>query len=117
MAEKAGYIVTGDKEVITALNKVAAFDVGAAETAAVNAMVPAVSAKTRKNTGALAAGWSASNGAFVNTVSYAVVQEFGGVYIEPTNAVQQTWDQSQDAALSAFEKEIDSAAAQAGFDT
>jgi hypothetical protein len=109
--------VLGEEEVNRALEKVRTFNIRAAESGAINALLPAIASKTRRDSGIMAASWQESNQAFVNTVSYSVVQEFGGTWVEPTNAISQTWDQNQEAIINAFNKEIDSAAAEAGFDT
>lgn len=114
---ETGIKVTGQAEVNAALHAVADFDVAAAEGGAVNALLPSVKAGTRRRYGILAAAWIEQQSAFVNSMPYAVVQEFGSIYVEPTNAIQQSWDSGQDAVINAFIKEIDSAAAQAGFDT
>ena len=114
---EGGIKVTGQAEVISAINKVRDFDVKAGATRAAAALVPAVAAGTRVYSGTLAAGWRAENGAFVNTVPYAVVQEFGSIYVEPTNAIQHAWDAGFQVITDAFAAEIESAAAEAGFDT
>jgi hypothetical protein len=109
--------VTGEEEVNRALEKVRKFDIAAARSRAINALLPTVASNTRRETGAMAAQWVEQNQAFVNTASYSVVQEFGGMWIEPTYAVFSAWDANHEAIINAFNTEIDSAADQAGFDT
>jgi len=109
--------VTGQAEVNKALEAVEDFDVVAAESGAVNALLPAIQSKTRRRYGILAAAWTGQASSFVNSMPYAVVQEFGSIYVEPTLAIQRSWDDGQDSVISAFNKEIYSAASKAGFDT
>lgn len=110
-------VILGQAEVDRALAKVEDFDVEAAESGAVNALLPAVAAKTRKQFGILAASWLGQASAFINTAPYANVQEFGSIYVEPTHAIQQSWDSDERSVINAFNTEINRAASQAGFDT
>lgn len=108
----------GEQEVINALNKVGAFDVEAAEQNAASALVGQVASRTnRTQTGAMKAGWTAQDGAFVNTVPYTVFQEFGTIWVEPMGAISRTWETVGSIAVNEFEKEVERAATQAGFDT
>lgn len=113
----SGLELLGEEEVKRALEKVRQFNVLAAESGAINALLPAVKAGTRRQFGLLQAGWQASASSFINTVPYAVVQEFGGIYVDATNAILHAWDSNSEAIINAFNTEIDSAASQAGFDT
>jgi hypothetical protein len=117
LTDTSGLELLGEEEVKRALEKVRTFNKAAAESGAVNALLPAVRANTRRQFGALQAGWQAGTSEFINTVPYAVVQEFGGVYIDPTNAILHAWESNSEAIINAFNTEIDSAASQAGFDT
>ena len=104
--------VEGTSEVQSALNRVANFDVEKAGTDAARALLPDVRRFTRYSTGYLASGWDAESSQFINDVDYAVYQEFGTVVIDPTNAVQSSWDLNESAVIAAFEAEIDRAIAQ-----
>lgn len=108
----------GEERVISALNKVGAFDVEAAEQNAASALVGQVASRTnRSNTGQMKAGWRAENGAFMNSAPYTNIQEFGSIWVEPMNAISRTWETVGSIAVNEFEKEVDRAATEAGFNT
>lgn len=84
-------------------------------------LLPDIRAHTRRATGALAASWESTaeplQAAFSNPQKYAVVQEFGGVEIEPTNAVAQAYEGNKDGIAGAYSAGLDKRAKRTGFDT
>lgn len=108
-------VVEGKQEVINALNDVKEFDKDAAANNAAFALLPSVKANTRVRTGLLSASWEVEEGAFVNDVPYVVPQEFGSRYIEGSFATVRAFAEHEDEVVKAYEKEIEDAARQAGF--
>ena len=86
-----------------------------------NLLLPDIRSHTRKRTGELAASWEATaeplTAAFSNPQSYAVVQEFGGIEVEPTNAVAQAFRGNADGVTSAYGSGLAKRAERIGFDT
>jgi hypothetical protein len=86
-----------------------------------NLLLPDIQRHTRRATGALAASWESTaeplQAAFSNPQKYAVVQEFGGVEIEPTNAVAQAFKGNEDGVSSAYGSGLAKRAERIGFDT
>ena len=80
-----------------------------------------IKANTRRRTGELAASWETSaepmQAEFSNPQSYAVVQEFGGVQIEPTNAVASAYEANQNGIAEAYGSGLAKRAERIGFDT
>lgn len=109
-------VIEGQSEVQRALDRVADFDVEKASGEAVNALLPAVRAGTNVDSGRMAAAWGMQEGSFVNEVPYAVPQEFGWTYGEGAHATLRAFADHESEVLKAYEKEIESAAKQAGFD-
>lgn len=103
--------VEGASEVQSAFNTVANFDLEKAGTDAARALLPDVRRFTRYASGYLSSGWDAEESQFINDVDYAVYQEFGTVTIDPTNAIQDSWDMNEDKVVEAYEREIDRAIA------
>jgi hypothetical protein len=86
-----------------------------------NLLLGDIKSNTRRNTGELAASWEVSaepmQAQFSNPQSYAVVQEFGGVQIEPTNAVASAYEANQDGIAEAYGSGLAGKAKRIGFDT
>lgn len=108
-------VIEGQAEVQRALEHVAAFDKDAAATEAATLLLPAVRAGTRVNTGLMASSWGIEMGAFVNEVPYSVPQEFGSEFMEGSYATIRAWESGESDVLKAYNKEIEDAAKQAGF--
>lgn len=117
MDKKIELVVTGIPETVHALESLGKFDIEKAEQNAADALIPAVKAGTRTESGALAGGWIAEGGGFVNHVDYVLYQEFGTVYVEPTFAIGKAMEQEQQLVTKAFEDEIQHAADKARFDS
>lgn len=117
MADKLRADVSGIAETNRALEKVGDFDIERAENEAGKAVLGKIRANTRRRTGSLASGWQVDNGTFINTVEYAPYQEFGTESVSPTFAIFRAWESEEASVVKAFEKEIESAASRAGFDT
>lgn len=85
-----------------------------------NLLLPDIKAHTRRLTGTLAASWEATaepmRANFTNPQKYAVVQEFGGVEIEPTNAVAKAYEENQDAIAERYGSGLAKRGKRAGFD-
>lgn len=86
-----------------------------------NLLLPDIRSHTRRATGALAASWESTaeplQAAFSNPQKYAVVQEFGGVEIEPTNAVATAFKENESGVSEAYSSGLDKRAKRAGFRT
>jgi hypothetical protein len=117
MAKAIVAVVTGIPETVAAFDRLAAIDYEKVETEAGKSVLSAVKGKTRHDTGSLQGAWSVEGGAFINNEEYASYQEFGTRFVSPTFAVFHAWDEKQSEVEKAFEKEITSVAAKAGFDT
>lgn len=98
-----------------ALNKAGDIDTKRAATDAARDLLPYVKANTREDTGRLKSGWRVDDGAFINDVEYAPFQEFGTVSVDPTYATFKAFEEHEEVAVKAFEKEQERAAKQAGF--
>lgn len=116
MADTGELVLQGQAEVQAALNKVKAFSVEKAAARVVTKMMPNVKAGTRKRYGVLQAALTQDGDTFLNPMPYSVVQEFGGVYVEPTLSIFKVAEAAPDAIKDAFALEIVSEAKQAGFD-
>lgn len=85
-----------------------------------NLLLPDIRARTRRLSGALAASWETTaepmRANFTNPQKYAVVQEFGGVQIEPTNAVARAYEDNQDAIAERYGSGLAKRGKRAGFD-
>lgn len=115
--------VEGKEEAIAAFKEVgkqveserAAFAVAAGE-----ALIPDVSQFSRRDTGAMAAGWGVSSdgevAAFDNTQDYWTYQEFGTQDIFPMYAILRAWQQNEETVLKAYNDEIGKVAENAGFE-
>jgi len=117
VADPISVTVTGQQETTRALRQVKRFDEDEAAENAASALLPYIRDLTRKDSGRMAKGWKATDEAFINEVPYAVFQEFGTVWIEPTLALQEVWDTEGDKVAREYEKEIEHEARRAGFDT
>lgn len=107
--------VTGVKENAKALTKASELNTVKAGTDAARDLLPFIKAETRQESGVLKGGWYVEDSAFLNMVEYAPFQEFGTVYIDPTDAIRKTIDKHEEVLTGVFEKEQERAAKQAGF--
>lgn len=82
-------------------------------------LIPDVSKLSRRDTGAMAAGWGVGTDGtvamFENTQDYWTYQEFGTQDIFPMYAIIRAWQQNEDTVLKAYNDEFEKVAADAGF--
>jgi hypothetical protein len=117
--------VEGIPEVTRAFDKVnhGIKDLSEAHRAEADMLLPSVQSATRKLSGDLVAGWEtdgiATEARFSNPVVYAPIQEFGWSEhnIEPTGAIAQAFESSQDRTGALYGDAIEGIARAAGFDT
>lgn len=115
--------VHNEREVLRALDRVAkeAQDLSDVNDQVGNLLLPDIRRNTRRKTGLLAESWEASGepaqAAFSNPQKYAVVQEFGGSQIEPTNAVARAFEENKDAVIDQYGAGIAKRAERTGFRT
>jgi hypothetical protein len=117
MSDKIVLEVTGIDETVAAFHKLDRFDIERAEHDAGVAVLPTVVANTRTSTGLMASAWAIEGQAFINTVEYSPMQEFGTIYVEPTFAVFRAWEEQEERVAKVFEDQILHDAAKEGFTT
>jgi hypothetical protein len=110
------FTVDGASQVSAAIDKVAEFDTVQAANLAAEKLLPYVRQNTRVFTGFLSSMWQARDGGFANPAEYAVSQEYGTLYIEPTHALIGAWEQYEGDVVSAYEEVINNAISDAGLD-
>lgn len=95
-------------------------DKAALAEAAGQELLPSVRRYTRRDSGALLAGWdvepSADAAMIVNAQDYMPYQEFGTEFIDPMHAVSQAWEHSEEDVLRAYDEGIKAVAEDAGFE-
>jgi hypothetical protein len=124
MAQK-GVEVKGTQQVEAAFNEVShgLKDLSEAHRAEADMLLPDVERMTRRQTGALAAGWEpvgvADAAQFTNRISYAGVQEFGWAQhnIEPTLAVQKAFEANTEKTEKVYNDAIGKLARSANIET
>ena len=109
--------VTGVPETVDALEVVQGFDVIAANRRAGEAILDTVKRNSRVSSGNLQSAWGMEEGSFVNNASYSPYQEFGTVYVTPTNALGKAWESEESDIEAAYEKELNDAIRKAGFNS
>lgn len=123
MGSKPKVTVEGEREVLRAFDKLSD---GLDDMSDVNAdvsqkLIGDVRQNTRRKSGDLAGAWiaegEAKQASFSNPQSYAVIQEFGGNGIEPTNAVRRAFEDNQDAVIGSYDDGVRDRAKRANIDT
>jgi hypothetical protein len=116
--------VEGIPEVTRAFDRVSSgvADMTDTHRAEAEMLLPEVSARTRHDTGNLAAAWEPTGepdrANFLNAMEYAGVQEFGwsGHNIEPTLAVQNAFDSNESQTEKLYGDAIAKLGDKAGFE-
>lgn len=107
--------ITGQAEVIAGFNKVEEFDKVEAARMSGDALLPFIRAGSRVFTGAMVGSFMMEGEYIVNEQEYAVIQEYGSIFVEPTNAIARAAEMHDDILLSGYEDRIDDAIDDAGF--
>jgi hypothetical protein len=115
--------VEGEREVLRAFDKLSDSldNLSDANAEVAEKLIGDVRKNTRRKTGTLASAWIGSGEAtaaqFSNPTSYAVIQEFGGRSIEPTNAVARAFEGNKDAIQGTYSDAIERRAKRADITT
>ena len=115
MAALPPVTITGQAETIAALLQVGDFDREAAARIAGENLIPYIAAGTRILSGMMQASWMADGEYIRNEMEYAVIQEYGSVYVTPTHAIRHAAEMYPDALIDGYSEVIEDAAEQAGF--
>lgn len=111
----ASYTVRGKTETIAALNRVEDFDRAQAARIAGERLIPHINTRTRALSGLLRTSWMMDEQYLSNEQDYAVIQEYGSVWVEATDAIRKAVDDNPDALLDGYSEVIDDAGDKAGF--
>lgn len=79
------------------------------------ALLPYLQQETRVLSGTMRGGWMVDQDSFLNNIDYSPYQEYGTVWVAPTNAIRTAVDGHPELITEAFEKVTDDAASKAGF--
>lgn len=115
--------VEGQDEVLRAFNKFSdsADDLKDVNAQVGQALIGDIRSNTRVRSGTLKSSWETTaepmTAQFANPQKYAVVQEMGGVQVEPTHAVGRAYEANQDAITGAYADGLTKRAKRANIDT
>lgn len=87
---------------------------------AAEVLIPDITRMSRKHTGAMSQGFGVeteeTSAFFVNTEEYWTFQEFGTEDVEPTRAIQRSWERNEKDVVEAYDKNVKQTAKENGFE-